>query len=212
MLAQKADGVDLFSADAPGAPGEETWYNVSKVYPENASGWQPLKALLQEGTARMDLAAFADYYLYVNLTGASDNMTKNLFLCWDGSAFFPMPWDMDAAFGRLYNASLSDPAAWYSGPIFDSLLDTADFQALLRSRWAALRDALAPDAVMKVFESLYAQIQSAGAWEREAARFPSYTDSVTKATHPLDPEGELTLIRDFITGRYALLDAQYGGI
>ena len=212
VLAEKADGVDLFSAPDPGAPGEKTWYNVEKVYPEGSAGWLPLEALLQEGDGRMDLRAFADYYLFVNLTGASDNMAKNLFLCWDGSRFYPMPWDLDAAFGRLYNAEPSDLAAWYSGPVFDGLLKMPAFQSLLRERWAALRDALSPDAVMAVFESLYSQVLASGAWAREAARFPEYTDRVTGVTHALDPQGELALIRDFIAGRHALLDAEYGGI
>ena len=212
VLAEAADGVDLFSAEDPGAPGEETWYNVGKVYPEDDAGWQPLQALIAEGAPRMDLAAFADYYLFVNLTGASDNMTKNLFLCWDGERFYPMPWDMDAAFGRLYNAELSDPAAWYSGPVYDGLLQTAEFQALLRERWAVLREALSPDAVTAVFEDLYTQLQEAGAWAREAERFPVYTDSVTGVTHPLDPEGEIALIRAFVTARHGMLDAEFGGM
>ncbi|MBQ9196843.1 MAG: CotH kinase family protein [Clostridia bacterium] len=212
ILAERADGVDLFSAEDPGQPGQDAWYNVGKVYPQGPEGWQPLSALLRQGEGLLDLDAFADYYLFVNLIGASDNMVKNLFLCWDGSRFYPMPWDLDAAFGRLYNAEPSDPEIWYSGPIFDGLLNEEDFQALLRRRWAALRPSLSPDAVMAVFEDLYARIDGAGAWERERQRFPQYTDSATGAVHPLDPQGETALIRDFITRRYALLNAEYGGI
>ena len=211
VLAETADGVDLFSSDAPGAPGKDTWYNVSKVYPAEETGWQPLEALIAGREDLLDLSAFADYYLYVNLIGASDNMTKNLFLGWNGTVFFPMPWDLDAAFGRLYTAALSDPDAWYSGPLFDTLLGREDFQALLCRRWTALREALSPDAVMDIFADLYARIDAAGAWEREAARFAAYTDSVTGQTHTLDPQGEMRLIRDFIAGRFALLEVIYGG-
>ena len=209
VLAEAVDGVDLFSAEDAGEPGADTWHNLGRVYPAEG-GWEPLQALVR-GEAALDLSAFADYYLFVNLIGATDNITKNLYLCWDGTRFYPMPWDLDAAFGRLYTAELSDPDVWYSGPLFDGLLERADFQAALRERWAALREALSPEAVAAVFEGLYDQIDAAGAWERERTRFPSYTDSVTGVTHPLAPREEIALIRQYIASRHALLDAAYGG-
>ena len=211
VLAERADGVDLFSAEDPGAPGTDEWYNVGKVYPADAAGWQPLRDLLAGGESCMDLDAFADYYLFVNLSGATDNMTKNLFLCWDGALFAPMPWDLDAAFGRLYTAEPSDRTAWYAGPLFDRLLADPGFESVLRRRWAVQRELLAPDAVMARFTAWYDRLADAGAWERERARFPDYTDSVTGVTHPLAPEEELSFIRDFLTARFDLLDAAYGG-
>ena len=210
VQAEKVDGVDLFTAADPGAPTGENWYNLSLIWPETDAGWQPLRALLADFSLP-DREAFADYYLYVNLIGATDNMTKNLFLCWDGQRFYPMPWDLDAAFGRLYNALPSDPEAWYSGPLLDRLLADGDFQALLRERWALWRDLLAPEAVTARFEALYRRIDACGAWAREAERFPVYTDSVTGISYPLDPAGELDYIRAFLTRRFALLDAAYGG-
>ena len=210
VLAERADGLDLFSAEAPGLPGGEAWLNVGKVYPEDAAGWQPLAALLRDRSL-LDRTAFADYYLFVNLIGATDNMTKNLFLCWDGTRFYPMPWDLDAAFGRLYTAEPSDPAAWYAGPLFDSLLEDGGFRALLAERWAALRETLSPDAVAARFAEAIAALDETGVWEREAERFPAYTDSVTGKTHPLAPWRELDFIRDFLRARFELLDAAYGG-
>lgn len=210
VLAGTADGVDLFSAEDPGLPQGETWRNVGKIYPEGDAGWQPLSDLLSDRTL-LDLDAFADYYLFVNLIGATDNMEKNLFLCWDGTRFSPMPWDLDAAFGRLYTAEPSDPAAWYGGPLLDGLLASPGFREVLVRRWQALRKQLSPEAVLARFEALYARLDETGVWRREAERFPSYTDSVTGRTHPFSPLPELDLIRDFLRARYALLDAAYGG-
>ena len=210
VQAEKVNGVDLLTAADPGAPTGENWYNLSLIWPETDAGWQPLRALLEDPSL-LDREAFADYYLYVNLIGAADNMTKNLFLCWDGQRFYPMPWDLDAAIGRLYTGAPSDPEAWYSAPLFDRLLADASFQALLRERWTLWRDLLAPEAVMARFEALYRRIDGCGAWAREAERFPVYTDSVTGVSYPLDPAGELDFIRAFLTRRFALLDAAYGG-
>lgn len=209
VLAARVDGIDLFSADDPGAPQGDTWYNVGKVYPEDG-GWEPLQDFLaaEDRPALTDLNAFADYWLYINLIGATDNMKKNLCLGWNGDKLFPMPWDLDAAFGRLYTGQPSDPAAWYSGPLLDGLLEQEDFQLLLRQRWALHREILRPESVMARFEAWYARIGDA--WEREAERFPVYRDSSTGVSYPLEPEAEFEFIRDFLTVRYGMLEARFG--
>ena len=206
VLAARVDGIDLFSAADPGAPQADAWYNVGRVY----GGWEPLRALIQSDSrsALMDLEAFADYYLYINLIGATDNMKKNLYLGWDGARFFPMPWDLDAAFGRLYTAEPSDPAAWYTGPLLRALEDDPAFQALLRERWALHRDTLRPEAVMARFEAWHDRLGDA--WAREQARFPTYQDSSTGLRYDLDPQAELAYIRAYLTARCELLNTRFG--
>lgn len=206
VLAARVDGVDLFSCQNPGAPEAETWYNVGREYGD----WTPLEDFLASDAplSLLDLPAFADYCLYVNLIGATDNMKKNLYLGWDGDGLFPMPWDLDAAFGRLYNAQPSDPDAWFTGPLPEGLMQSEDFQTLLRQQWRKHRELLSPEAVMARFEAWYDRLGDA--WQREAARFPAYTDSSTGVTHPLAPEAELQYIRQYLEHRYALMDALFG--
>lgn len=221
VLAASVENVDVLSMTAEAAPQGESWYNISKVYPEGDDGWQAMEKLHafltttdDEAFARgaeeyLDLAAFADYYLFVNLTGASDNMQKNLFLAWDGDKFYPMAWDLDAAFGRLYNAELSDPGQWYSAPLFDRLLQTEEFAALLRSRYTVLREQFLPENVCARFENYALQLEESGALTREAERFSTYTDVTTQKTHVLDVRGEIELIRDFVQKRIDLLDGVF---
>ncbi len=221
VLAGSVDGVDILSMSAGDTPQGESWYNIGKVYPAEDDGWQAMErlhAFLTEADDAafavgvdeyLDLSAFADYYLFVNLTGASDNMQKNLFLCWDGEAFYPMIWDMDAAFGRLYNAELSDPAAWYSSPLFERLLNIESFRALLRVRYKALREQFFPENVCARFEHYALQLEESGALDREAERFSTYTDMTTQKTHALDVRGEIELIRDFMQKRIDLLDGAF---
>ena len=213
VLAASADDIDLLSMEAPDAPTGETWYNIGKVWPEEDSGWQPLMSMLnaQDRAEMFNLAAFADYYLFVNLIGASDNMSKNLYLCWDGAHFSPMPWDLDAAFGRLYNASPSSNDAWYSNSLFDELLEREDFQKQLRSRWLVLRETLSPAAIDSSFDSLNDLLAASGAWEREAERFAIYTDSATGLSYPFAPEPEMAFIHEFILCRYTMLDTAFLG-
>ena len=213
VLAASADDIDLLSMAAPDAPEGQTWYNIGKVWPEGDSGWQPLESMLnaQDRTETLDLAAFADYYLFINLIGASDNISKNLYLCWNGTCFSPMPWDLDAAFGRLYNASPSPVDAWYSNSLLEDLLAREDFQELLHARWAVLREALSPMVIDSCFRELNDFLEACGAWEREAERFAVYTDSTTGLSYPFAPESELSFIHDFIVCRYLMLDAAFLG-
>lgn len=221
VLAAGVDGVDILSMPAASAPQGDSWHNIGKVYPEGDGGWQAMERLhaflttaddktFEKDVGKyFDLTAFADYYLFVNLTGASDNMQKNLFLAWDGAVFSPMIWDMDAAFGRLYHAELSDPAAWYSSPLFDRLLNTESFCALLRVRYNALREEFLPENICARFEKYAALLEESGALWREAERFGEYTDVTTQKTHVLDVRGEIELIRDFMQKRVDLLDSAF---
>lgn len=221
VLAAKVEDVDILSDAPPAVPAGDSWYNIGKVYPAGDDGWQALQrlnrfltaaddaAFASEMHAYFDLTAFADYYLFVNLIGATDNMQKNLFLAWDSEGFYPMPWDLDAAFGRLYNAERSDPEAWYSSPLFDRLLKTEAFCHLLSVRYADLRQAFLPDAVCARFTAYADALRACGALDREAERFGVYTDITTQKSHRLDVYGEIALIRAFMQQRIELLDAVF---
>ena len=219
VLAQSVEGVDLLSpAGPPDFEPNDVWYNIEKVYAAENVGWQPIIQLQSflhtaddEAFARgigqyLNLTAFADYYLFVNLTGASDNMQKNLYLCWDNGQFSLMAWDLDAAFGRLYNAEPSDEAALYSSYLFDRLLALPAFQSLLQTRYAVLRQHFLPDAVCARFERYADSLESSGALEREQTRFSAYTDFATGKTHALNVRGEIEFIRNFLQKRVNLLD------
>lgn len=221
VLAQRVDGVDILSQSPQKAPAGEAWYNVGKVYPDGDEGWRAMEdfnafltsaddaSFAREIENYLDLSAFADYYLFVNAIGASDNIEKNLFLAWDGEKFYPMPWDLDAAFGRLYNAEPSDPNAWYSSPMYERLLKTERFSALLKERYKVLRAAFLPENVTARFEKHADHLQANGAIEREGIRFLRYTDVTTQKTHALDVYGEIEYIGEFMEKRLELLDSTF---
>lgn len=206
VLCAAADGANALTDAVSDAPRGETWYNIGKRYPDTDDGWAPLLQMLEAPEKYLDLSAFADYYLFVNLTGASDNLEKNLFLCWDGARFYPMPWDMDAAFGRRYNAESSAGDGLYSAPFFEKLLETPAFREALRARWKTLKKTLVPEAIISRFESVCAELAACGVWERERARFPDYTDLSTGKTHALDPAGEIENLPAYLTRRAELIE------
>ena len=219
VLAQSVEDVNLLSSVGNiAAPQDDTWYNIEKIYAAEHISWQPLQALADflrtaddEAFAReidryLNLTAFADYYLFVNLTGASDNMEKNLYLCWEDGPFSLMAWDLDAAFGRLYNAEPSDETVLYSSPLFDRLLALPAFRALLQSRYETLRPLFLPDIVCARFEQYADLLEKSGAIDREMERFSTYTDFSTGKPHTLDVRGEIEFIRSFLQKRLNLLD------
>lgn len=206
VLAARVNDTDVL-CDPATAPSGDTWFNLEKVYPAEDEGWNALLSMLSSPESFLDLNAFADYFLYVNLIGASDNMSKNLYLCFDGTRFYPMPWDLDAAFGRLYNAEPSDPSVLYSAPFFDQLLRLPAFTESLHRRYSTLQPLLAPEIIAEQFSARFHMLSDNGVWEREAARFGTYTDATTGQTHALDPVGELAALPAFLSARAELVAA-----
>lgn len=209
VLAMTADGVDVLQGGDLPPPAGSAWYNMEQVYPETQAGWSALEAFAKskDKTQLMDMTAFADYYLFVNLCGASDNMSKNLFLGWDGEKFYPMPWDVDASFGRLYSGMEAQAGVWQSSALFDELLKDAAFADLVKARWMSVRDVLSPERVAAVFSAYYQLLRDTGAWAREMEKHPQYTDMATNVTYTLDPEAELAYIAGFVAAQYACMDA-----
>lgn len=223
-------GVNLmdFSGDADADNMKDGgWYNVEIAF-SGARGdpWEAVKALYafvsdsddetfaRDAQAYLDFANCADYYLFVNFLGATDNMNKNIVLAaYDASAsgrLYFVPWDVDACLGRRYNAAPADPEYMSSNGLFDRLLTLPEFEALLKSRYAALRQTVFDaDAVLGRFEAYAALFEASGAYAREKERFPVYQDAGSDAEYALNLPEELLFIRDYLTRRTRFLDARF---
>lgn len=222
--APAANGVNLLAFDGlAGAADEASWHNVELVYaPADADGFAKLRALYafvcgadEDAFAReigrhLDLPALADYYLFVNACAASDNMLKNLYIALPADApMYFLPWDADASFGRLYTAEKSSPEEAYGNVLYDKLLRVPAFQALLRARWQALRPYFTPEAVAARFARYADILYENGAWAREKAKNPAYTDVTTNLETPFDIASELMYIASFAGQRLLWMDARF---
>ena len=161
-----------------------------------------------------------DYYLYIQLLYASDNIWKNVVLAQvqneAGEArLLLLPWDVDQSFGAQWDENAALKVGFNMGcatelvPMNSALplqklwtLDAEGFRRATAERWFVLRGNLFSE------ESLLARVDEAldavsrlGARDRDAVRWP-------KSAY----RGDDAFIRAFIEKRLAYLDAFYAGV
>ncbi|MGB0932951.1 MAG: CotH kinase family protein [Lishizhenia sp.] len=139
-------------------PISNTWGDWEQRIPDPAYqiNWEDFRSLAQliaDGSEEdfiskvqslIDLNKVVDYYLFVNLLVASDNVGKNwCFLKKNASSKFEiLPWDLDGTFGRNPFGEKT-PATDYlvSNSFFNRFISTnvGGFNQLLKMRWTELR-------------------------------------------------------------------------
>lgn len=171
-----------------------------------------------------DLPVLVDYYLFMETTFAYDNDGKNMYYFIydhqdidDGGKLSVAPWDLDATWGRNWNATNGETADatadWatnrrghnkgigYYNRLFNS--QTYDFAAMLKARYAELRDAklLDADALVARVRKYADLFADSKADVREQAAWPDYHD---------DLQGEADYMEQWIRVRIPAMDAEYG--
>ena len=90
-----------------------------------------------------DMDLLVDYYLFVNLIFAYDNLGKNyLFLKEDANQKLEViPWDLDATLGRDHNGVTTPTDVIVSNNLFDRLIhvNPNNYKQQLKTRWLDLR-------------------------------------------------------------------------
>lgn len=150
-----------FRSLSPSAPPSysDFWDDWEQKYPYAVDQieWGPLYDLrdwvindndlqfIANASTHIDLENIIDYYLFIQLVGAHDNHGKNIF--WlkpdDSTPFSIIPWDLDASWGRDFDAS---PLPFILANIDDSnffkrllLLNPDNFKNRLQTKWNYLR-------------------------------------------------------------------------
>lgn len=203
------------------------WKTFEAAYPDPADGepfdWQPLSSLIhfltysntstvnRELPERIDLPVWIDYFLFVELLVADDNVGKNQYLyCYDITSqpiISIAPWDLDATWGRDYRANAVEPQTEF--------INTNRIDLFLRRVYAPTCDAYEqryqqlrtttfhPDSLCQRFNTLYNLLSRTGALDRETKRWNG-TDGIT-----LDFPSERIYINQWINHRIAALDQKY---
>lgn len=217
-------------------PTDSVWMGWEPLYPDPEKGepwtWEPLYALAQflsqpEGSAdvtahlaeRVDLPVWNDYSLFIDLLHGDDNTAKNMIVYYpditaSGSRVCICPWDMDATWGRSYQA---DPVGAETncnvthGVNYHVLLTLPDGFAEQCRRWRELRETFfTQQTLWPYFERYFQLFRESGAAKREVERWNG-TDGFC-----LDFEAEEAYLKDWIERRLVYLDADYtmgvGGI
>jgi hypothetical protein len=220
----------LFKGNGPGAPTFDTlpdydntldtWDNYEWVYPNESDtviDWSGLYSFTNFVMNSSDMAFYTqystmfdannaiDYFLFINVLKAMDNMGRNLFVARykKSSEYLYMPWDMDAIWGLDTDGSqTNDATGFMTNGFYDRLLNDCSangFVALTQARYNALRDSvLTREHIMELVRAQYDTLVAKGAYEREHEAWPEFTVD----------ESQLDYMSDWLDARFAYLDAE----
>ena len=196
---------------------DNDWSGFEAIYPSSTDDldWQPLYDFVDwvvnatdqdfaaELTSRVDLDNVVDYFLFVNLLDASDNMAKNLYTARQeaNAPYYFLPYDLNGILGLDADGNRVSPTTdIHVNGLYERLLAQPAFTSALRARWAeASTQALSVDNVADLFEQNITRLAEAGAYQRQNLR---------SAVPAVDsPDDEAGAIRDAAATRWALLDA-----
>lgn len=216
-----------FSVPALPAYGTEVWSNWEIKLPD-VSDWNNLRefsrqvrdtetSVLQSAIwSSLHKENFIDYYLYINLVYAEDNLGKNLFMgkYKKGEPYFYGVWDLDGTLGFQYNSSRN--------PRGEGLIENHLWSKLLQGnvalrdsvaiRWFTLRRGkLSNSELLARIQKQYDYLNTNGAYSLESivqSRTPvEVVHGGWDRTWFNSSSGELNYMKDFLAGRLETMDA-----
>lgn len=127
-----------------------------------------------------DLDNAIDYYIFINVCSAMDNMGKNIYTArYDkDTPYFYIPWDLDGTWGFHWRGEpLKNKEVIYTNKLFQRLIaqNPAGFRQRLSQRWRDLRtDILSLSTLTNDIEAAHALMLSNNVYEKEAAAWADY--------------------------------------
>jgi len=165
-------GPPCFETSSQDFPSIERWDGWVQKHPNpnQIINWQPLadlRDLIVESSdeefvlhinSLIDIDNFIDYYLFLNLICAKDNLGKNIFLTKESllEKFIIIPWDFDKTFESSGNQPIVNNNLYRRL----SKLDPDNFNKRLKGRWIFLRnEAFQASNLLAIIEESSNQIQ-----------------------------------------------------
>ncbi len=204
----------------------ETWAKMELKHP-STSTWENLRnfSLYIKDTPTLELQRdlwtqlhkgnFIDYYLYINMVYAEDNLGKNLFMgrYKRGEPYFYGVWDLDGTLGFKYNSDRNPRGRDLieNGIANRVLNNNTTLKDEIALRWFRLRQNLLSDQnILGRIQRHYDHLNSNGVYTLESkvqSRTPaSTTDGGWDRTYLNYSSGELDYMKQFMTTRLARMD------
>ena len=221
---------ELFKAESyEGAPGFKKapeynnlfphWGGFQMRYPsiDYRSHWDDLAkftTIVVNGTDKefalkieeqLYIANTIDYYLFVNLLRATDNLGKNYFIGrYDkGEPYFFIPWDLDGVLGTIQDGKrIATTDDILSNGLFDRLLkvNPNGYKDKVKARWKVLRESdFSDDVLSKRIEKIYNRFSTEKLYVREQLIWPSN----------LPPEDHYKYLKNWLQDRLKYLDSHF---
>lgn len=153
------------------------WDGWEQIYPDPkvSLNWESLHALRNltvhaddeqfkhEIATHINIDNFVDYYIFLNLISAGDNVGKNTFFYRKqaNEPLYYLPWDLDTGFGIDWEGNYTLTIIHHSNGLYDRLLelDPANFREKCKLRWQALRqEAFETDNIIQHFSENFATL------------------------------------------------------
>jgi hypothetical protein len=156
---------------------------------------------------KVDINNMVDYFIFMNITRATDNQNKNTFFSFydsrNASKFFYSVWDLDgsmggyAAGGRAPNSIIG----YGNNNLFARLikLNSVNFKSLVKTRWSQLKDnQLSKSKVSQRIDGYRKVLGTTKAFTREM---------LTWGNIPQDINNEAAFMSNWYSAQYDLMDA-----
>jgi len=169
------------------------WCGFQYEYPDEIVDWSNIydfvrftlneseKNFYAQYQSKFDLDNAVDYYLFINLLRATDNMGKNAYIAkYDqGEPYFYVPWDLDGTLGTIYNGERENI---YNDLLYNGLyvrmwydFSVNGFRDRLMYRWINLRkDVITQENIMNEFMKNHDLLLRNGVYEREKIAWNDY--------------------------------------
>jgi spore coat protein H len=153
--------------------------------------------------SRFNLANAVDYFIFLNLMRATDNMGKNIYIAKykAGEPYYYVPWDLDGVLGNDW-AGNNNPTTndLLSNGFYERLMkdqSATGFRAALASRWSSLRTSVVTSAyITGKIKANSDYLLTNNVYEREQLTWPAYHYDAAQLTYPAT----------WLTSRLAYLD------
>ena len=232
----KSKGYGALMNEAPDYNNqEEMWNTFEAKYPDfsdnDTTDWKTLHDAIkmvieapdntfsEQAVLLFDIPVFIDYYIFINILGAVDNVGKNMYWAvYDqtkSKMITPAVWDLDGTVGQrwleIYADIFSSPQydMTYTIKLIDRLVDlnTENFNEKVRERYKELRNSVFMEEKLKQRYINYLHIlEESGAAEREKERWSGDTDIRGEI---INFKEETDYICQWITKRLQFLDNQW---
>ncbi|MBQ4820572.1 CotH kinase family protein [Aquimarina sp. MMG016] len=154
---------------------------------------------------KFDLDNAIDYFLFINLIRATDNLGKNFYVArYDKKTpYFNVPWDLDGVLGTIQDGKrIPTTDDILSNGLFDRLLkvNPDNYRQRLKNRWLSLREgAFSDQNLFNTLREIYKHFNQNKVYEREMMIWPS---DVSMSEH-------LEYIESWLSKRLIFLDDHF---
>ncbi len=192
----------------------KSWGGYNYSYPKDTLDWANLYDFVGFVIHSDSATFYADYldrfiidnavnyFIFINLLRAWDNIVKNLFVAryQKDAPYFYVPWDLDGTLGITWEGEQDDITTdMVSNRFYDRLMGDTIFTNKLTKRWNKLRETvISADSIVYAFNHYYHYLNSNGVYERESKTWENYN---------FDGPGNLQYLSHWTKGRITYLDS-----